>query len=48
MAIGIGVLVLIALISLHGPSDKSGARDGGPIVPLGGADGDDYADLGDG
>jgi hypothetical protein len=48
VAIGLGALVLIALVSMRGPSRKRRARDDGPVVPLGRADHDGDADFGDG
>lgn len=48
MAIGIGALLLIVVISMRGPSRKRRARDGVPIIPLGHAGDDGDADFGDG
>jgi hypothetical protein len=48
VAIGIGALVLIALVSMREPTRRRRSRDGGPIIPLGDADHDGDADFGEG
>jgi len=48
MAIGIGALVLIALVSMRDSSRTRRPRDPGPIIPLGDADHDGDSDFGEG